>query len=304
MDVPLYRLKDWAPFHLDALGLVTLLGAEEVSTAIGALEHSLFTECLPLFGTYLIAGNRFTRPIPGFALYNVSDGVYIPIVNGWFARWLIANLTDQITTLEWEAKREKRSILAKEIFAVILGFIANGGLITIAALQGDFYGLVNAIAMALSVIVRLTMVHQNRKHLNKLVDSYLELMHKPDRSAEEEQKAQSWETLVNIIITAPEDKVVAFKIPRGLLGCIISDLDVVGKAIKEVPKEVPEEVTLSDDCIQQPESDASPDTDPELALKALSSQITSMPSEPAIHVSPKASGASPSGKKASDRAAL
>ncbi len=82
MPLPLHTVKDWAPFRLDALGLVTLLRAEEVNVAIGALQHSLFTECLPLFGTYMIAGNKFTRPIPGFALYNITDGVYVPIVNG------------------------------------------------------------------------------------------------------------------------------------------------------------------------------------------------------------------------------
>ncbi|KAL2062124.1 hypothetical protein VTL71DRAFT_6390 [Oculimacula yallundae] len=206
MPLPLHTVKDWAPFRLDALGLVTLLGAEEISTAIGALEHSLFTECLPLFGTYMVAGNKFTRPIPGFALYNITDGVYIPIVNGWFARWLVANLKGQITTLDWEPRLDKRSIVAKEILAVMIGFITNGALITMAALQEDYYGLVNAIAMSVSVLVRLRMVHENRNHLNEFVDRYLNLITKSGRSADEEKKAEGWQTMVSIVITAPEDK--------------------------------------------------------------------------------------------------
>ena len=231
MDVPLHKLKGWSPFHLDALGLVTLLGAEEVSNAIGALEHSQFTEYLPVFGTYLIAANKFTRPIPGFALYNISDGVYIPILNGWFSRWLIANLTEQVTILDWKVEEKERSAVANEIVAAVIGFITNGTLISMAALQGDFYGLANAIAMALSVIVRLKMVHENRKHLNHIVADYA------DDKLGNRFLQRIDENLVRVVITVPEDKVVAFEIPRGLIGCIRNDLDVDDHYKKEPQKD-------------------------------------------------------------------
>jgi hypothetical protein len=134
-------MKDWSPFRLDALGLVTLLGAEEVYNAVGALEHSRYTEYLPLFGTYLIAENRFTRPVPGFALYNISDGVHISIVNGWFSRWLMANLSDKITILDWEVSPRKRRFNDKQLLSGGIGILENGALTGIAALQADFYGL-------------------------------------------------------------------------------------------------------------------------------------------------------------------
>jgi hypothetical protein len=278
MDVPLYTFKTWSPFHLDALGLVTLLGAEEVSTAIGALSHSRYTEYLPLFGTNLIAENRFTHPIPGFALYNISDGIYIPIVNGWFSRWMIANLTEKITVLKWDVEPTKRSAVAKEIFAAVIGFIANGSLITIAALQGDFYGLANTIAMAVSVMVRLTMVHENRKHLNQIVDGYSRGI--TGNSFLEPNQDKNW---VKIVVTAPEDKVVAFLIQRGLVNCIINDLDVV---VKE--KGLAEERVLHISA-ERPQNCTSSGVDAERAPKSYSSPRLLAPSDLAIRAPLEAS---------------
>jgi hypothetical protein len=137
---------------------------------------------------------------------------------------MIANSTEKITVLKWDVEPTKRSAVAKEIFAAVIGFIANGSLITIAAPQGDFYGLANAIAMAVSVMVRLTMVHENRKHLNQIVDGYSRGI--TGNSFLEPNRDKNW---VKIVVTAPEDNVVAFLIQRGLVNCIINDLDVVVK---------------------------------------------------------------------------
>ena len=40
----------WRQFPLDALGLVTLIGAEEVNQAVGKLVSSRYTTILPLLG--------------------------------------------------------------------------------------------------------------------------------------------------------------------------------------------------------------------------------------------------------------
>jgi len=77
------------PFRLDALGLVTLLGTQELDIAIGRLVTNHFTEYLPLLGAYIIAGESITKPIPGFVLYNITDGICATDVTGWFARWLM-----------------------------------------------------------------------------------------------------------------------------------------------------------------------------------------------------------------------
>ncbi|KAF3399205.1 hypothetical protein DPV78_006128 [Talaromyces pinophilus] len=216
MGFPLGIFADWSPFHLDALGLVTLLGADAVTNAVGALEHNRYTEFLPLFGTYQIAENKFTRPIPGFALYNISDGVYVPILNGWFCRWLIAHLTENVTILEWmvegdedKVQAKRRRLLRRDIVAMMIGLLANGGLILLAGLQGDYYGLANTIAMGISVLVRCVMVRQTRVSLNLFIDDCL----KKDKH------------LVKIAIVTPDNKLVAFRIPRGLLKCVFFDID-------------------------------------------------------------------------------
>jgi hypothetical protein len=227
MQFPLHDATRWSPFKLDALGLVTLLGAEEVSNAVGALEHSLYAEYLPLFGTYLVAANKFTAPIPGYVLYNITDGVFVPILNGWFSRWLIANLTSPVTLLEWQVV-EKRSSRDKRSFAAIIGLFLNGALLAMTVMQGDWYGLANSIAMAVSVLVRSRMVHESRTHLDQMVDSY--------GKQEKQFLKVCKENEVKVVIVTPDNKVVAFKIQRGLLSCIFVPLDLIGSKKKITTK--------------------------------------------------------------------
>lgn len=54
-DEPLRKLHHWRPFRIDALGLVTLLGAEEVDLGIGTLQKRRFTEWVrqPRYKPYL-----------------------------------------------------------------------------------------------------------------------------------------------------------------------------------------------------------------------------------------------------------
>src|SRR5271156_582823 len=47
-----HYLERWAPFRIDALGLVTLLGAERVDQVVGRLAHHRLTSCLPLLGAF------------------------------------------------------------------------------------------------------------------------------------------------------------------------------------------------------------------------------------------------------------
>ncbi|KAJ9623933.1 hypothetical protein H2203_005379 [Taxawa tesnikishii (nom. ined.)] len=73
--MPWDHIKKWNPIRVDALGLVTLLGDEEVDRAIGTLQKRRLTEYLPLLGDFVIAGDRFTSAQSGFTLYNVTDGI-------------------------------------------------------------------------------------------------------------------------------------------------------------------------------------------------------------------------------------
>ena len=88
-ELPLHELKAWidkVPFKMDALGLVTLLGADQVSTAIGSLQRRRYTGALPLLAAFVLAGDRFTSIEPGFTLYNVTDGLTSTVMSGWFTR--------------------------------------------------------------------------------------------------------------------------------------------------------------------------------------------------------------------------
>lgn len=96
----LHALKHWAPFHIDALGMVTLLGADELNLTIGCLVRNGFTENLPVLGAYVVANNAIRRPLLGFTIYNITDGIMATDVTPWFARWLsCAKLTYSSTTL-------------------------------------------------------------------------------------------------------------------------------------------------------------------------------------------------------------
>lgn len=76
--------------RIDALGLVTLLGAEEINVSVGRLTPSLYFDTLPLVGAHVVAGNRFAQKQPGHALYNISAGIMTTELVPWFSRWLHA----------------------------------------------------------------------------------------------------------------------------------------------------------------------------------------------------------------------
>jgi len=86
--MPLHRLMGWRPFRLDALDLVTLIGAEEGNCAVGRLVSSRYTTFLPLLGQYLISGNQFTTSVPGVTLYNLTDSFTATSLSGGLSRWL------------------------------------------------------------------------------------------------------------------------------------------------------------------------------------------------------------------------
>jgi hypothetical protein len=90
MGYPWFVLHHWEPFHIDALGLVTLLGSDEVKLYIGRLVTSRWLEYMPLLGTFVIAGDRFKEKMPSFNIYNISAGINTPELSSWFTRWMLA----------------------------------------------------------------------------------------------------------------------------------------------------------------------------------------------------------------------
>lgn len=75
VHLPLAHLSKWAPFQFDALGLVTIFGAKEMSTSIGNLAYSWATDWVPVLGSYAVTNDEIAAPEPGFVLYNITDGI-------------------------------------------------------------------------------------------------------------------------------------------------------------------------------------------------------------------------------------
>ena len=186
--LPLCHVLDWSPFRIDALGLVTMIGAEEVSANIGRLVRSRFTEYLPLLGAYIVANDGFTESISGFQFYNLSNGMFTNDMAGWFQRWLLAQEFPRAGgTVTWTLEQDFDADPIKEkdreaqwtktlwrtrwdtLLALLIGTIANCGLLALTILQGDWWGLANAISMVLSIFVRAYTTNQNRKALDTAV---------------------------------------------------------------------------------------------------------------------------------------
>ena len=159
----LNRWADGAGFKIDALGIVTLLGAEEMDRSIGRLMPSVYFDYLPLLGAFVVAGDRFTERKLGYSLYNISEGIVTTELSGWFSRWLRAQEFHKIRSkITWElVDRPPR----KQSFSIGLFLISiplQGILLALTVLAADWWGFANVIAMIISVVVRCAQVSQNQ----------------------------------------------------------------------------------------------------------------------------------------------
>jgi hypothetical protein len=185
--MPLHHVLKWQPFRIDALGLVTMIGSEEVNTSVGRLVTSRYTEYLPLLGAFILAGNQFTDSISSFELYNLHSRIKTTDLAGWFQRWCLAqNFNRASNTVRWTVQNKSDTLWRSRLdtlLAALLGLVANGALLALAVLEGDWWGLANAISMIFSVIVRVYLVKQNRKALDALADKHADADRKVDDRA-------------------------------------------------------------------------------------------------------------------------
>jgi len=170
-----YPLKKWgkfAPFRIDALGLVTLLGAPEVNNYVGKLVRSKYLEYLPLLGAYVIANDEFTDKQPGFQLYNINKCVYTPDVAGWFTRWLMAqDIRTAASCVDWNVESIENGFMLEIFISSLIGMIFNGGFIALTILMGDWWGFSNAMSMVISIMVRTYLVDCNRRWIDRAVEN-------------------------------------------------------------------------------------------------------------------------------------
>jgi hypothetical protein len=163
----LHSLVSWQPFHVDALGSVTLLGADEMQKAVGRLSQSCITEWLPLLAAYTVASDQILQAQSGFTLYNIIDGVVATDLSSWFTRWL-ASYPITYTATRIVLRNDGSTLPAmKRSLAVFLGLLSTLPLFILAVVMRDIWGCLNVSALLLSVICRQGMVSQLRSAMDQ-----------------------------------------------------------------------------------------------------------------------------------------
>ncbi|KAF6236117.1 hypothetical protein HO173_005745 [Letharia columbiana] len=165
MAAPLKHWRSWSPFRLDALGLLTMLGADEMSREIGSLSANTLVSWMSLLGGNVVPSDAFVDPLHGYTLYNISDAIQSTSLAGWFSRWLLAQHPSQNTSLfVWSTRSYPRHHGHR---ALAIGTIVNTCILALSLLVGDYYGLASALCMDFGIIIRAYLVAQNRDAIDR-----------------------------------------------------------------------------------------------------------------------------------------
>ena len=222
MSMPLTRLESWGPFRLDALGLVTLLGADEVARAVGTLSPNGLTDFMPLLGAYRIAGNQFVTVEAGYTMYNLSDGIMNTELSAWFTRWLSQYVGEHAALDLNIVEKERTDSNGLVTLSVILGTLAHMSMLIFAAVQADWWGVANATALFVATCVRNYLIRANRDMYNNKVLKQIQRdkdgkLEQPLRLTRDEKK--------KVLIVRPDGTLVVMHIPLGLLMTLFGKLD-------------------------------------------------------------------------------
>jgi hypothetical protein len=186
--MPMHYVLKWQPFRIDALGLVTMIGSEQINAVVGRLVTSRYTEYLPLVGAFVLASNQFTEAISGFELYNLRARIKTTDLAGWFQRWCLAQDFNRASNVvSWTIQDERETLWRARLdtlLASLIGVVANGALVALTVLQGDWWGLANAISMIFSVLVRVYLTNQNRAAIDALAVKHADADKKVDDRAQ------------------------------------------------------------------------------------------------------------------------
>lgn len=240
---PWKALSAWAPFEIDALGLLTLLGASEVDTSVGRLAPSYWLEYMPLLAGFVFAGDRFRAKQPTFTLYNISSGIVTSNLSAWFTRWMQAqDFHASRSLVYWEVKRTPHSQGSYFAVSAVISATLTGFLFAMTILSGDWYGFANTIAIILLVLVRAFMIHANRNAINRAVaaarpflttfasalDRWNEKRKKDPKAPRPSPASQHWRPeAVKILVVMPDSRAVTMVIPEHLLrGVFVTETPV------------------------------------------------------------------------------
>ena len=217
------RLLHFRPFQLDALGIVTLLGATQIDHAVGALSRNWIFEWMPLMGEYVFATNQFTQPFShGIEMYNITDGIAVNQFAAWFARWLLAqNLSAPGMRIDVTAQAQRRP-LRHYFTGVPMALVFYIPLIMLYAFLGvrDTWGMVNTAALVFTTMMRQILLHFHRTALDTSVlacnetvlETYreLEYMTPQDRVSTRRRLGD----VCRCLLTFPNGKMVFLEVPR------------------------------------------------------------------------------------------
>jgi hypothetical protein len=233
MPYPWETLASWAPFKIDALGLVTLLGADEVNSSVGRLAPSYWLEYMPLLASFIFANDRFRSKQAAFTLYNVSSGIVTGNLASWFTRWMqVQDFETSRSLVYWEVIEVPQRKVEGRIVAGVISFAFTGLLIAMTVLASDWYGFANAIALAVLIGVRSYLLQTNRNAIDRAVE-----MAKPLRgtfagaliewenilktgrdAAKPDKDLREWRPeIVKILVAMPDSRLVTMFIPEHLL---------------------------------------------------------------------------------------
>lgn len=167
MVYPWQVLSSWAPFHIDALGIITLLGADEVDAWLGRLALSKWLEYMPLLGGYVFATDQFRKQQSSYLLYNITSGIVTSDLAGWFTRWMQAQEFEVTRSLVyWDVIEEPRIWWSYHLLSGAISFVLTGFLVVLAVVSEDWYGFANAIATIISIAVRAFLLQANRNAID------------------------------------------------------------------------------------------------------------------------------------------
>ena len=213
-------LHNWKPFSIDALGLVTLLGAEEVNSAVGRLVTNAYLEHLPLLGAFVIAGDRFTEKAAGFNLYNISKGIHTTDLSAWLTRWMLSQDFEVTRNYVKWSVTEPRTRTKEIAIGLIISFVLNGFLVAMTVLSRDWYGFANAISMIVSIMVRSYVIGQQRAAMDDTVVAVMNAAKRKHEESSNKLKTQlnenSPETQTAQCQTSPENKIPSQQASREL----------------------------------------------------------------------------------------